>query len=486
LIVILGRYAIGESFASGGMGTVHLGRLRGAGGFSRVVAVKRLYPGYAGDAKFREMLLEEARLASRIRHPNVVSTLDVLETDKDLYVVMEYVHGVSLDRLMHLKEGLPVPIAAGIVEGVLSGLHAAHEARGEDGTPLGIVHRDVSPQNILVGADGISRLIDFGIAKAATRVQVTEPGTVKGKAAYMAPEQLLGEQVSRRADIFSSAVVLWEALTGRLLLEEHGAGSLSQRLTTSETVPPSHYRPGISASLDDLVLRALSLPPGDRFPTAEAMAVALRDACAPAAPLAIATWLREAAADDLELSDERIRLLESSAEEATGPAQARRIERDPDSTAATSSATTTIAPQEIPRRTWRRAIVGGAIVASVFVALGVRATWRQSVPAADSERSERSEHVAAVTESTPASSSADLTRLTPSPQVPALAVSAASPPGARAGTAAALSLDSSTGATPGLAKPATAHPTRHAGKAHCDPPYTVDASGRKRYDPTCF
>jgi serine/threonine protein kinase len=464
------------------MGTVHLGRLRGAGGFSRVVAVKRLYPGYAGDAKFREMLLEEARLASRIRHPNVVQTLDVLETDKDLYVVMEYVHGVSLDRLMHLK-GLPVAIAAGIFEGVLSGLHAAHEARGEDGTPLGIVHRDVSPQNILVGADGISRLIDFGIAKAATRVQVTEPGTVKGKAAYMAPEQLLGEQVSRRADIFSSAVVLWEALTGRLLLEERGSGSLTQRLTTSETIPPSRYRPGIGASLDDLVLRALSLPPGDRFPTAEAMAVALRDACAPAAPLAVATWLREAAADDLELSDERIRLLESSAEEATDPTQARRVEGDPDSTAATSSATTTIAPHENPRRARRKAIVGVAIVASVFVALGIRATWRQSVPAAGSVRSES---VSAVTESTPTSSSADLTRLTPSPQVPASAAIAVLPPGARAGAPAPLSPDSSTGVTPGSAKPATARPTRHAGKAHCDPPYTVDASGRKRYDPTCF
>jgi serine/threonine-protein kinase len=145
LTVIVGRYVIGETFASGGMGTVHLGRIVGAGGFSRVVAVKRLYPWLARDAEFRQMLLDEARFVSRIRHPNVVPTLDVVESGTDLYVVMEYVHGVSLAHVLkHCQETpIPVLIAAGIVEGVLAGLHAAHKARGEDGSPLGIVHRDV-------------------------------------------------------------------------------------------------------------------------------------------------------------------------------------------------------------------------------------------------------------------------------------------------------------------------------------------------------
>ncbi len=155
--LIAGRYVIGESFASGGMGSVHLGRIVGAGGFSRVVAIKRLFPAAASDRAFREMLLEEARLVSRIRHPNVVPVLDVVEAERDLYIVMEYVHGPSLAHLLtrarECAEPIPVGIAVGIIEAVLLGLHAAHEARGEDGTPLGIVHRDVSPHNILVGAD---------------------------------------------------------------------------------------------------------------------------------------------------------------------------------------------------------------------------------------------------------------------------------------------------------------------------------------------
>ncbi len=252
LTVIVGRYVIGETFASGGMGTVHLGRILGAGGFSRIVAVKRLYPWLARDGEFRQMLLDEARCVSRIRHPNVVPTLDVVEADKDLYVVMEYVHGVSLAHLLKHCEKAPIPVsvAAGILEGVLSGLHAAHEARGEDGSPLGVVHRDVSPQNILVGADGIARLIDFGIAKAATRLQVTDPGVVKGKIGYMAPEQLVRGLVTRHADVYSCGVVLWEALANRRLGDAHGEEPLPRRIHQSEDVPPSRFSPSVSAELE--------------------------------------------------------------------------------------------------------------------------------------------------------------------------------------------------------------------------------------------
>ncbi len=313
-VAIAGRYVIGEPFASGGMGAIHLGRVHGAGGFARTVAVKRLFPGFANDAAFREMLLDEARLVSRIRHPNVVPTLDVWEEENDLYVVMEYVHGVSLARLLKRCDGRPIPvgITLGILECVLSGLHAAHEARSEDGTPLGMVHRDVSPQNILVGADGVVRLIDFGIAKAATGLQVTDPGVVKGKRGYMAPEQILGQRVSRQADIFAASAVLWEALTHRTLLDEHGEDAMSRRITTSEDVPPSRYREEVSDALDAIVLRGLAHRPGDRFPTAEAMASAIRKAEVPAAAVEIAEWVRDAASDELELSEERVRLFEQS------------------------------------------------------------------------------------------------------------------------------------------------------------------------------
>jgi len=225
--LLAGRYVLGEALASGGMGTVHLGRIVGASGFSRVVAIKRLFPGFATDASFRQMLLDEARFASRIRQPNVVPILDVVEAERDLYVVMEYVHGLPLAGALERAGDAPMPveIAVAIAEAVLLGLQAAHEARAEDGTPLGIVHRDVSPQNILIGADGVPRLIDFGIAKAATRLQVTDPGVIKGKAGYMAPEQLLSEPVSRHADVFSASVVLWEMLAGRRLFPFDVSGS---------------------------------------------------------------------------------------------------------------------------------------------------------------------------------------------------------------------------------------------------------------------
>src|SRR5262249_45053768 len=222
-----------------------------------------------------EMLLEEARLVSRIRHPNVAPALDVVEEQDDVYIVMEYVHGPSLALLLKRAresgEPIPIEIATGILEGALFGLHAAHEARGEEGTLLGIVHRDVSPQNMLVGADGVTRLIDFGIAKAATRMQITDPGVVKGKMGYMAPEQFLYQPVSRHSDVYASSVVLWEALTNRRLFEgrskrlkEEGEASIRQALET-KVAPPSQYRSGIAAEVDACVLRGLELEPADRF-----------------------------------------------------------------------------------------------------------------------------------------------------------------------------------------------------------------------------
>jgi serine/threonine-protein kinase len=322
--LIAGRYVIGESFASGGMGTVHLGRIVGAGGFSRVVAVKRLFPYASRDRGFREMLLEEARLVSRIRHPNVVPALDVVEEGDDIYIVMEYVDGPSLAELLararSSDEPIPVEIAVGIMEAALHGLHAAHEARGEEGTPLGIVHRDMSPHNILVGADGVTRLIDFGIAKAATRIQITDPGVVKGKMGYMAPEQFLHQPVSRHTDVYATSIVLWEALANQRLFEgrarqlqpgEEGDTSVRRALETKPT-PPSHSRGGVDAALDAVVLRGLELEPSDRFPTAEAMAVALRRAHGVASPVEVARWLGRFAPDELEIAGERVRLLEQS------------------------------------------------------------------------------------------------------------------------------------------------------------------------------
>ncbi|HEY6462542.1 MAG TPA: serine/threonine-protein kinase, partial [Polyangiaceae bacterium] len=227
---VVGRYAVFDEIAVGGMATVHVGRLLGPAGFSRTVAMKHLHKQFAGDPEFVAMFLDEARIAARIRHPNVVSTLDVVTLDGELYLVMDYVAGESV---AHLLRGLrrrdafvPPRIAVTIACDMLAGLHAAHEATDDHGQPLGIVHRDVSPQNVLVGTDGSARVVDFGVAKAAGRMQTTREGQVKGKAAYMAQEQLRGGAVDRRTDVYSAAVVLWETLTGeRLFKSDTPAGA---------------------------------------------------------------------------------------------------------------------------------------------------------------------------------------------------------------------------------------------------------------------
>jgi serine/threonine-protein kinase len=482
--VIVGRYVIGETFASGGMGTVHLGRIRGAGGFTRVVAVKRLYPWLAGDAEFRQMLLDEARFVSRIRHPNVVPTLDVVEADKDLYVVMEYVHGVSLAHVLKycVAEAMPVAVAAGIVEGVLSGLHAAHEARGEDGTPLGIVHRDVSPQNILVGADGIARLIDFGIAKAATRLQVTAPGVLKGKIGYMAPEQLLREPVSRQTDVYSCGIILWELLTNRRLIEAHEDDPLSRRVKESEDVPPSRYRDGVGAKVDGLVLRALSLHRKSRFPTAEAMAVALREGCSPASSADVARWLHQVAGDDLEISDERVRLVELAAADSSQDLPAPHVISE----LSDHATPTTKASPRGGVWAWRAVTLGGTLLVAAFAAFALRIAWRQAAPGvgARSGLSVVADPPATAVASAPASSLADV----------AAPSSFAAPP-VRSSAAAPASAALPPPAQPSALQPAAAaaaarapavRSARPVAKSRCDPPYTVDASGRKHYDPSCF
>jgi serine/threonine protein kinase len=201
----VGRYIVEDRIAAGGMATVHIGRLRGAAGFSRTVAIKRLLPQLACNPEFESLFVHEARLVARIQHPNVVATLDVVAEAGELVLVMEYVHGETLSRLMQAvaarSERVPQRIVLAIIRDALYGLHAAHEARDRHGAPLDIVHRDISPQNLMVGADGVTRVLDFGIAKAATSVELTREGVVRGKAAYMAPEQLLASEVTRRGAV---------------------------------------------------------------------------------------------------------------------------------------------------------------------------------------------------------------------------------------------------------------------------------------------
>jgi len=291
----VGRYLLGGAIASGGMATVHLGRLLGAVGFSRTVAVKRLHAHLAKDSAFVERFIDEAHIASRIHHANVVQTLDVARVDDELLLVLEYVHGESFARLRRLawagKQRIPANVASAIAVGTLRGLHAVHEAKAPDGQPLACVHRDVSPQNIVVGADGVARVLDFGIAKAAVRSQETRNQGVKGKLAYMAPEQIGGDAIDRRADLFAVGVVLWEALAGERLFRADDAVRTIDAVCNR--VAPALAPRGLEVgpALDAVLAKALAKAPRDRFATADQMARAVEAALPPASDREVAEWV---------------------------------------------------------------------------------------------------------------------------------------------------------------------------------------------------
>jgi eukaryotic-like serine/threonine-protein kinase len=313
---LVGRYLLYGEIAAGGMATVHFGRLSGPVGFSRTVAIKRLHPQFAKDPEFVSMFLDEARLCGRIRHPNVVPTVDVVTLEGEIFIVMEYVAGEAFSKLLRTAwtRGIPVPprVAATIVASVLHGLHAAHLTKDEQGRELGIVHRDVSPQNILVGTDGVPRVLDFGVAKAAGRLQTTRDGQVKGKIAYMPPEQLSGGGVSRQTDIYAAAVVLWEALAGRRLFDGETEAIVLVRAIEGRIDRPSLYNPMLDASADAVVMRGLARDPSHRFATAREMAVALEQTIGVASPYEVGEWVEFVAGDELARRAARIAEIESA------------------------------------------------------------------------------------------------------------------------------------------------------------------------------
>ncbi len=275
----LDRYELIGEIASGGMATVFLARRDGAGGFQRLVAIKRLHPHLAHQAEFVEMFLDEARLAAAIHHPHVVP---ILESENGHYVVMEFIEGDTLAGLSAraLARGVMLPraVAVRIVLDALSGLHAAHQLKDGEGRLLGLVHRDVTPQNILVGADGSSRLTDFGVARAASRLAITRSQTVKGKVAYLSPEQATAGELDRRSDLFTMGIVLWEALAGRPLFLTDNDSTTISKLLGGPIPSVRQFAPDVSPDLDEVCARALQRNAARRFPTAAAMAEALEAA----------------------------------------------------------------------------------------------------------------------------------------------------------------------------------------------------------------
>ncbi|MBX3189177.1 MAG: protein kinase [Labilithrix sp.] len=290
------RYELLGELATGGMATVYLGRMRRPMGFSRLVAIKCMHPQYAKDPSFASMFVDEARLTARLRHPNIVPTLDIIADGGHLLIVMEYVEGESLAGLIRLVrdagEKIPVAVACAIIHDVLLGIHEAHEARDDDGAALAIIHRDVSPQNVLVGLDGLARVLDFGVAKARSSAHHSCEGEIKGKIPYMPPEQLFGEAVDRRVDVYAAGVLLWEALCGARLFEGPNEEALVRRIDTATVAPPSSRVAGISPELDAVVLRALARKPEDRFSSALEMAEALSAIAAPLPRTEISAWMK--------------------------------------------------------------------------------------------------------------------------------------------------------------------------------------------------
>jgi serine/threonine-protein kinase len=381
-VSLAGRYVLFDELAAGGMATVHFGRLIGAAaGFSRTVAIKRLHPQFAKDADFSNMFLDEARLAARVSHPNVVSILDVASENGELFIVMEYVHGESLSKLLASAtlKGTPIQpkVVATIVAGILHGLHAAHEAKSEKGSPLSIVHRDVSPQNVLVGADGVARVVDFGIAKAEDRLQITRDGRIKGKLHYMSPEQLAGKSVDRRSDIYSVGVLLWEALTQKRLFEGVQDVRIMAQLRETKPEPPSKHA-ALPPGVDNVVLRAIAKDPADRFSTAREMAVAIERTLGLAAQSEVGDVIADLAGDDLARRKAAVGAIEQldtdqmlAAARPASDVPARPAAATPDDSTIPVTAIT-----EKERRTPRAAIaIGAAALLLLALGAGTFAVW---------------------------------------------------------------------------------------------------------------
>jgi serine/threonine-protein kinase len=492
---IVGRYALYDEIASGGMGVVRMGRLVGPGGFFRTVAIKCLHSNLARDPEFVLMFLEEARLAARVVHPNVVPTIDVVATEGEVFLVMEYVKGESLSVLLRTarakRDLVPPPIAVAIVSNVLHGLHAAHETKGERQEPLGIVHRDVSPQNVLVGVDGVARLLDFGVAKAADRTQTTREGRIKGKIGYMPPEQLRGERVTRQADVYAAAVVLWETLAGRRLFPAETEASLFERVLFGTIDPPSKYVPNLPSALEAVVMRAVSRVPTERFATAREMVVALQAATAPAVPNEVGEWVERYAADVLARRTEQIASMESGSG-SSGPtsgelasslaANAPRESRvptvdlvpqgDPADPPQMSTISVSLAsnPGTASRRS--RNVLAGITLAVAATAVCAGLLMRRGSPVQSSVGAAQSASAPAI--------DADPSSLAPASTMTAvIAPAAPSASDVPPGTA-----DASTGRAPRVVPASVLRP--RPPKNDCDPPYTRLPSGVRVYKRECL
>ncbi|WP_438015971.1 serine/threonine-protein kinase [Sorangium sp. So ce315] len=322
----LGRYELLVPIALGGMASVWAARTSGQ--LPRIVAVKLLRAELSDDPDFEAMFLDEATLVSQIHHPNVAETIDVGEEDGVLYQVMELIDGEPLNLVLReskARGGVPLPVALRIVGEAALGLHAAHELRGRDGKLVGLVHRDVSPQNILVGYDGTVKILDFGVAKAASNLQRTQVGQVKGKFSYMSPEQAGGEPIDRRTDVFTLGIVFYQLVTGKHpFFAENEHATVRRICDRSAAEPPRKLVPSLPESVDRIIMRALAKPRDERFATMADLRRAI-DQVSPATAIATPDELAALMQQLLGPRGERRRV---AIQEAMQIAHERSIEHD--------------------------------------------------------------------------------------------------------------------------------------------------------------
>jgi serine/threonine protein kinase len=273
----LGRYKVLRGLGAGGMAELFLARVDGVGGFSKLVALKRILPHKAANERFVRMLLNEAKLVASLDHPNIAQVHDIGQEDGEYFFAMEYVHGADLRHVLHEapEHRLALENALHIAIGVCAGLHHAHEARDSSGRSLDIVHRDVSPSNVLVSFQGGVKLVDFGVAKASTVISETREGIIKGKYGYMSPEQCLGAPLDRRSDLFAVGILLWEMTVGRRLYRVTGDLATLQRVVYVDAPRPSRFVPDYPPALERIVMRALARDVDKRYQTGEQLQLEL-------------------------------------------------------------------------------------------------------------------------------------------------------------------------------------------------------------------
>jgi serine/threonine-protein kinase len=490
----IGRYEILGVLGRGGMATVYLGRGRGQAGFSRLFAIKVLHPHLSHDHSFVKMLFAEGQIAARIHHPNVVPIVDVGTHDDLQYVVLDYVEGCSLSALLsHYERARPPRLLVPIVLDALSGLHAAHTLADDDGRPMNLVHRDVSPQNVLVGVDGTARLTDFGVAKARTLEQETRPGTVKGKIGFLSPEQVLGLELDGRSDLFSAGCLLWSALTGNRLFYGDNDGVTMRNILEMPIPPPSQVGLKPSPAFDEVCLRALERDREKRWASAAEMEDALRKAAMESRELGskreVSEWAMAAFGEELEGRRAAIRaaaaLQQGSAQAVTptnsvpsGPpfvAAMSASHRDTESTVKTAHEMRghAIARPHRGRRVLQIAAGAGACVLLAGFLLLRSQSGAGTTPSAGS---------APPPAPTPSAAGAS-----PGPVVSSAPMIAPPPASSEPPTPSASAQD--TAKTPALkARPASsAAPRPHGGgKINCNPPFVVDANGIEHYKPGCL